>query len=195
MTMKVGELDTDLTTVFASYKKNIKNDELSHIGDISEIKVMRYLDGSYFIDFLVYDEKRVGFSSGKLAKDSIIELEVWYVTPELRRQDLGYKYLYFLKNVLKQKILMGSVHSTSTQEFLKKQHNLKRFNISWLNIKTGEKHPFEKIDDKYGLSKKTDWQVLIESDSNQTFYQFKIESKIFEFKNSYDWLFTDIEAL
>jgi hypothetical protein len=194
MTMKARNLDTNSVHVFDHFNKSITDDKLKHIGDIDSVKVMRYESSKDIIDFLVKDSKRIGFSACNVLKTKIgevLEIGNWYIIPEERRQDLGYKFLYFLKNVMKQKILFGNIHPRSTHDFLKKQHNLKRFKISWYNLKNGEVEPFE--NDKYGMIEPTDWQVLVESDDNQLFNQFKTE--VPSLKNSYDWLFKDIESL
>jgi hypothetical protein len=59
-------------------------------------------------------------------------------------------------------------------------------------LKTDEKEQFDK--DKYSLTAVNDWRVLIESDDTEpVFNQFKDGD--YGIKNSYDWLFDDIENL
>lgn len=194
MTMKAGNLDVDLKRIFAHYDKSIRDSELEHIGDIDSVKIMRYKNSGGIVDFLVKDDQRIGiiiFSEFHIKTGKILEIDDVYVIPEEQRKGIFLKYLYFLKNVLKRKFLFGSVHSIATQNFLKKSHELKRFDISWYNLDTNEKEPFE--NDKYSLTAPTKWRVMIESDENSTFNQFKTSDV--GIKNSYEWLFDSIDKI
>ena len=65
MTMKVGDLSGPLKKTFEYYSENITDDELTHIGDIDSVKVMRFelinskkphgRDFYQIIDFFVED--------------------------------------------------------------------------------------------------------------------------------------------
>jgi hypothetical protein len=211
MTMKAGDLSGALKKTFEYYSEKITDDELTHIGDIDSVKVMRFelinskkphgRDFYQIIDFFVEDNVRIGMMGGdrlrinpksKLWNDNIkfvFEIKEWIIFNS--RNGLGSKYLYFLKNVLNTPLMIGNIHSIATQEFLKKHAELKRFSLFWYNVKTGE---IEKFDDsKYSLSEPTAWQVLIESDSIPTFNQYRTE--VPSIRNDYSWLFDSIESL
>jgi hypothetical protein len=211
MTMKAGDLSSPLKKSFDYFSKEITDDELTHIGDIDSIKVMRFelskskktynqgvpqildflVDGETKIGMMFGDKKRVSTNS-RLWKDGprfILEIKEWVIFKP--RSGLGEKYLYFLKNVMKTPLLLSNMHSIATQEFLKKHANLKRFSLSWYNVKSGEIEKFE--DSKYSISEPTDWQVLIESDNTSVFEQYRIGAP--SIRNDYSWLFDSIEKL
>lgn len=211
MTMKAGDLSGGLKKSFDYMSAKITDDELTHIGDIGSVKVMRFelskskkqhsLDVAQIVDFLVDDGERIGMMLGDRMKVSpksklwtdgiktVLEIKEWVIFKQ--RAGLGEKYLYFLKNVIKTPLLLSNVHSKATQDFLKKQSNLKRFKLSWYNIKTGE---IEKFDDsKYSLVEPTDWQTLIEADKNSVFDRFNVGHN--NLRSNYDWLFDSIGEL
>lgn len=199
MTLKAGNLDPDLQRIFADYSDKIVDDELEHVGDIEHVKIMRRTYTRKGVDFLVSGKTRIGFASWNIiltGAGEVFEVDNIYLIPNEQRKDLGYKYFFFLKNVMGVKILLGNVHSNATQFFLQKQQNLKRFDISWLNLKTGERAEFDQ--DKYDLTKPTDWRVLIESDEAPFMSKFHVtldDSVLAEnyhyFSHHYDWLFRD----
>ena len=209
MTMKAGNLLPALQKSLDYFSKKITDDELVHIGDIGSIKVMRFelskskkkhsQDVPQIIDFLVDNDTRIGMMIGDRKRVStksrlwdegtkfIFEIKEWVILNP--RSGLGEKYLYFLKNVLKVPLLLSNIHSISTQEFLKKHSSLKRFKLSWYNVKSGE---IEKFDDsKYSLTEPTDWQTLIEADKNSVFDRYCTNC----LRSNYDWLFDSIESL
>jgi hypothetical protein len=165
-----------------------------HLGDLGkDIQVVRCYKNRYF-DLLLAGDELVGFA---LAEDRTIkgkcyqEIEDWYVTPSRRRAGLGEQYLYFIKNVLKKPILLGSVHSSATQEFLKKHAALKRFNVTWFNQDTGETEPFDQAD-HYELTSASHWRVILEADEISTFDRYYCDPP--KIKNSYSWLFDGLES-
>jgi hypothetical protein len=111
MSMKAGDLEADLKRIFDHYSKNVDFDKAEHFGDIENVKVMRSVYGQNGIDFFVKGEERVGiciWSRFKIKIGEIFEISDVYVIPSERNKDLYYKYLYFLKNVDHQKILIGT---------------------------------------------------------------------------------------
>lgn len=202
MSMKAGDLEADLKRIFDHYSKHAVGDG-DHIGDIETVQIMRYRHGKSGVDFFVKNKERVGicvWNKFKIKLGEILEVDNIYIMPEERNKDLYYKYLYFLKNVNHEKILIGTVHSTPQREFLKKMHNLKRFDVKWVNINTGETDEFER--EKYE-NRPTDWRILIESDSvgEETFDRYHVPlEKLLElnrsfFRNHYDWLFEGMEEI
>ena len=202
MSMKAGDLEADLKRIFDHYSKHAVG-EGDHIGDIETVQIMRYRHGKSGVDFFVKNKERVGicvWNKFKIKLGEILEVDNIYIMPEERNKDLYYKYLYFLKNVNHEKILIGTVHSTPQRGFLKKMHNLKRFDVKWVNINTGETDEFER--EKYE-SRPTDWRILIESDSvgHEAFERYHVPLDRFSemqcsfFRNHYDWLFEGIEDL
>ena len=101
MTMKVGDLSGPLKKTFEYYSENITDDELTHIGDIDSVKVMRFelinskkphgRDFYQIIDFFVEDDVRIGMMGGdrlrinpksKLWNDNIkfvFEIKEWII--------------------------------------------------------------------------------------------------------------------
>src|ERR1035437_752845 len=176
MTMKAGDLSQGLRQDFDKVSK--ETDRLKHMGDIDSVKIMRFKEGLKIIDLMKNNDQNIGMMVGNVITIKInetsqeaLEMKQWFILPEYQRHGLGEKYLYFLKNVLKTAILFGTVHSTATQEFLKKTAVQKRFKMSWYNVKSGEIEDFSK--DKYSYLEPNDWQVLIEQDNHQVFNQFK----------------------
>lgn len=206
MTMKAGDLSGSLQKTFDHYTDIIKDSDLTHVGDIGSVKVMRFEKSKskshqaphvpMFIDFLVLDSSRIGIMIGDKRKinpksslwtngiKTVLEIKEWFILSSYQRNGIGEKYLYFLKNVLKTPVLMGDVHSSQTQEFLKKKSLHQRFKISWYNTKTGELEQFD--DSKYSLIEPSEWQVLLEADSRSVFEQFYTVPSI---RTDYDWLF------
>lgn len=195
MTLKANSLDADLSNIFNHLKQQFPLASLQHVGDIDNVQVMRHTSGSKIIDLLYRAEHALGFMSGELLAATkfgeLLTIQQWYITTNEQRQDLGYKYLYFLKNVLNHKLLLGDVHTRATRSFIAKQSRLTRFRISWCNLVTGEQEPFDKDSDKYSFTKATDWQVLIEADNRRLFDQYK--SDMPSIYNTYAWLFDGIE--
>jgi len=192
MTMKAGNLDAGLKKVFDHYDNLLKDCDLKHVGDIDDVKVMRSETSSDIIDLFVKGDKRIGIMVGKdltVNHELFLELNELYIISEEQRKGFLFKYLYFLKNVMKHKLMFGTVHSSATQEFIKKQDNLKRFNVSWYNIDTLKQEPFK--NSKYSLIGPTKWRVIIESDEISTFNQYK--SSDVGIKNTYEWLFNNID--
>lgn len=213
MTMKAGDLNKPLRSTFDYFSKDVDDTELLHIGDIDDVKIMRFEKSRStraahpavppLVDFFIKDNDKIGMMMGhktrmhiksKLWDEGtrfILEFDEWFILPQFQRTGLGEKYLYFLKNVMKTPVLIGNIHSLATQEFLKKHAVQKRFKMNWYNVKTGETEDFSQ--DKYSTDKPNEWQVLIESDSFQVFDQFK--SEVPSIRNTYEWLFTDLEKL
>ena len=213
MTMKAGDLNKPLRSTFDYFSKDLANDELVHIGDIDDVQIMRFEKSKSkrasnpsippFVDFFVKDNEKIGMMLGhrtrmhtksKLWDEGnrfVLEFDEWFILPQYQRTGLGEKYLYFLKNVMNIPVLIGNIHSTATQEFLKKTAVQKRFKMNWYNTKTGETEDFSK--DKYSTDKPNEWQVLIEQDNSQVFDQFR--SNVPSLKGTYEWLFNDIEKL
>ena len=189
MTMKAGDLEPHLRRSF-DYLLTFDDDELVHIGDIDDVKVMKTRVADYDVHLLVKGSDRIGYMLGRLQPDMLM-IEEWYVVSTERRKNLGEKYLYFLKNTLHLKVLMGNVHSTATQAFLKKLALHKRFELSWYNVDTKQTKPFDQ--ETYELTKPSKWQVLIESDDIAVFNTFNAGFP--SIKNTYEWLFQDIDKL
>jgi len=204
MTMRAGNLSPALKKTFDYFLKYVKDDELTHIGDLDSIKVMRFEKSAHrghgpavpqVIDFLVKGDQRVGMMLGDLRKVNdksplwnkvkyMLEVKEWYIIDEHQRARLGEKYLYFLKNVLKTTVLLSDVHSTATVEFLKKQAAGDLFKLSWYNLSTGELRKFD--DSKYSAAGPTGWQVLVEADEISTLSRF--QGEVPRLICTYEWL-------
>jgi len=157
--MKGGNLDAGLKKVFDHYDNLLKDADLKHIGDIDDVKIMRVEISPDKIDLFVKADKRIGIMVGKdinVNSELFLELNELYIIPEEQRKGFLFKYLYFLKNALKHKLMFGPVYSSTTQEFINKQDNLKRFNVSWYNIDTLVQEPFK--NNKYSLIGPTKWR-------------------------------------
>lgn len=213
MTMKAGDLTEPLRKTFEYFSTGLADEELVHMGDIDDVQIMRFEQAKSkrafnpslppIVDFFVKDHQKIGMMLGHRTRmhpksklwDAgirfVLEFDEWFILPQFQRSGLGEKYLYFLKNVMNTPVMIGNIHSTATQNFLKKTAAQKRFKMNWYNIKTGETEDFSK--DKYSTDKPNEWQVLIEHDDNPLFNQFK--SDVPSIKNTYEWLFDDIESL
>lgn len=197
MTLAAGDLSSYLEKMFDDLKK--MKQPLDHIGDISDVNVFRSTNSkTRGYDILKRNNEPIGFSDWtvfQIKHALVFEIGNIYFIPEEQRKDLGYKYFFFLKNVLHLNVLLGNVHSKATVEFLKKQDRLRRFDLKWYNIQTGDLEDFK--NSKYSLTgRPSEWRVLIESDEGHEpiFNQFR-SSEITSLRNSYDWLFDGIEDL
>jgi hypothetical protein len=99
---------------------------------------IRFRDGYFFI---IRDGQLAGWM--KTSPSSYGEvIEAIRVLPEFRRQHLAENLLFWVKSYLKKSILFGDTMSDDAISWLKGLTATGRFKIYWLNIETGERHPY-----------------------------------------------------
>lgn len=147
----------------------------THIGDTENHKILHYEHQGTNVYGIAVDDKPMGYlqtMSKIISNEPVEEILKIYVESQFRGQNLMKKLIFFLKSWLNKSFLMGRVQSQDGQKLIQSLAKTQRFPIFWLNIKTGEKHPYEFGKDHANaqpyrsFEKPTDWQILIEGLKN-----------------------------
>jgi GNAT superfamily N-acetyltransferase len=148
-----------------------------HIGDIEHNKIIhKNVKDGVDLYAITVDEKPVCYIQSQIKVirgESYEDINFIQVLPEFRDQDLAKKLIFFLKTHLKKSLLLGDRQSESGRAFARSLYKSQRFNMFWINTKTGEKHSYDAQKDlekdKMTLSPYrswgdvTGWQIMIEA--------------------------------
>jgi hypothetical protein len=145
--------------------------DATHVGDIEQHKIIKK-NNYYAITVNNNPVAYLQLNTKEINNQIFDELNIIYTTPEFRGQNLMKKLVFFLKNSLQKSIMFGREQSKAGQGFIRSLSNSGRFPMYWLNVKTGEKQPYNSTEDHFSLkpyrsvSEYTDWRIIIETVSN-----------------------------
>jgi hypothetical protein len=148
------------TALKSSYEYLMQHkDDGKHTADIEEWRVLTFKQhpGVYLIP-------DVGMLQIAPKGDGVVIQNIY---AHLTGHGFFEKMIWFLKTrEHHDKIYIGDVQSTDTVEVIKRM--AQRFNVSWVNNKTGDSEPYsvDNIDKFYGSIKKTDWDLLFENNGD-----------------------------
>lgn len=151
----------------------------AHIGDTENHKILHLQQNNANFYGITVNDQAVGYlmtAIKDVASNPIEEIVQVYVEPQFRGQNLITKLIFFLKSWLKKPFLVGNIQSRDGQAIIQAMARTQRFPMFWVNVKTGEKSPYNPDEDHFSLQpyrsllEPTDWQILIEAlseDGNQ----------------------------
>lgn len=167
--------------------------DAEHIGDIEHNKVIHknIKDGLDNYAITVNDNPVCYIQSQRkiIQGESYEDINLVQVLPNFRNQNLAKKLIFFLKTHLKKSLLLGDRQSELGRTFARSLAKTQRFNMFWINAKTGEKHLYnvQKDLEKDQMTLHpyinwgdiTDWQIMIEAlqETKQERFLNKIEDQ------------------
>lgn len=103
------------------------------------------------------------------------EILVTKTLPKYRGQRLSWKLKFFIKTHLQKPLIFGSVQSEDTIESTKKMVQTGRFDVKWINTKTGELQQYDPRTDITpsqfrSHTTKTDWRIMLETLDDYSMY-------------------------
>lgn len=148
--------------------------DAQHVGDIEHSKILyKQLNGLDIYAITADDtEKPVCYIQTQpqnIQGMNFLNINFVQTLPEFRGKNFAKKLVFFIKTHLKQHLLFGDRQSRLGQIFIQSIAKTKRFDMFWINVKTGEQHPYDYEKDHFslhpyrGLGDTTDWQIMIES--------------------------------
>jgi hypothetical protein len=151
--------------------------DAQHIGDIEHNKIIhKNVKEGVDLYAITVDDKPVCYiqSQVRIIQGTPYEdINFIQTLPDFRNQNLAKKLTFFLKTHLKKSFLLGDRQSDLGRAFAQSLAKTKRFNMFWINSKTGEKHLYDLQKDTENdqmtlqpyrnWGDMTDWQIMIEA--------------------------------
>jgi len=180
ITMKVGNLDTQLSNIAVQNKEHWKTGK--HIGDIEDKKVLLFKATDKNWIYSLWKENEL-ISYLLLVNNSPVEVSQVWIDPNYRGQKIFSKLLWYLKTRENySSILLGDIHSKDTVEVLK---YLSRFKNYWTNGKEKISYDSTEIDKFYSLERPTEWKLVLEN--NGDFSSWPKYTTGYMVNDYYDW--------
>jgi hypothetical protein len=141
------------------------------IGHMERKEIVFAKFNKLFLYGIKNDEKVTTILAGeetKILDQEYLQIVILYTDETYRNKSDAKRLYFFIKHQESKKILGGDKQSDQAIHFLDSLAKSHRFEMHWLNIKTGEKEKYEPGEDaKYRNFKYTDWRVLIEGDMDR----------------------------
>jgi hypothetical protein len=171
-----------------SYGQSWKTGE--YVGDIDSFKVIK----KDHIYSLWDNDVMVSFVSTSSEMSDTVTVDYW-VDKKYRGQKIISKFLWFLKTREgMSKIIIGKQHSGDTVQMLR-SGGLSHFKKSWVNIKSGERVPYDKEKDNgpggtyepYRSMAPTDWRIILENSGDFSDYpRFNKDADVVDIRMMYE---------
>lgn len=165
-----AQTDTDIKPYF-----DYLQEHGSHVGDQDGLEVW----ASYSKDTIIFGIKLNNITTTVVTfspkTDILWELQIVHSLTQYRGYKHSHKILWFVKSQEGKQIIDYGCQTDDGMRLVKSLALSQRFEISWINVKTGEKHPYtNNINNTPYMSKlkKTDWRILIEGDDTPSFDRY-----------------------
>ncbi|MGI0075918.1 MAG: hypothetical protein ACREAU_00750 [Nitrosopumilaceae archaeon] len=191
--MKLSDLK-EMTVLTGNVSwNNVKNTfeflekEGKHVGDLDGYQIY----SASYKNEIFYGIKQdneiisaINFRHASIDGKPVLEIGTAYTKEAYRQNDLPKRILFFINQQDNLSIIDYGAVSSDGVKFWKSLGRTSRFEMSWYNIKTGDKEPYDYRTDTYEPSKyrdhkMTDWRILLES-HNATKH-----NKLFRFESEY----------
>ena len=197
MTLVVGDLSVPMTKAREYLEPFVLNNG-KYVADIGSYKLYEFEDGSGKTYGLYDHSKLASVVNGSFISieehNKVFEVNVMSTGHEWSRQKLTAKILMYLRSRTKVPILIGKVISDANLKNFEKLSQSPSLGVNWINTKTGDKEPFDKLQGKTSFANPTDWQLFIESLSVPTssFYRFSQFNEETDISSDYSiWILHD----
>ena len=161
------ESEQQLSDAF-SFVERLLTSSGKRTGTFNEL-IIKYVD---YNDTLIYGAYRNNIFTGyaqfrhsHILNKKYIELINIFILNEYRNKGIMSSIMWFIKNQYKTPIIDHGVLSRDGLEFYKSLNSTERFKLYWMNIIDGTIDHFQNAEGKLSKSGKTEWRVVIESDS------------------------------